>query len=66
MIGIIIAAILAAFIAVLLIRTLTLKPTAARTAKVELDTSERAEKYGRELADLVRCETISSRFDDSR
>ncbi len=34
MIGIIIAAILAAFIAVLLIRTLTLKPTAARTAKV--------------------------------
>ena len=66
MIGIIIAALVLIFVAVLLIRTVTLKPTAAKTAKVELDTSARAEKYGKELAALVRHETISSRYDDSR
>ena len=37
---------IAALILIVLLRTLTLKPTAAQTAKVELDKSERAEKYG--------------------
>ena len=66
MIGIILAVLIVIFLAVLLIRTVSLKPTAARIAKVELDTSARAEKYGEELAKLIRHETISSRFDDSR
>ena len=66
MIGIIIAALVLIFIAVLIIRTVSLKPTKALTAKVELDTTERAEEYGKKLASLVRNETISSRFDPSR
>lgn len=51
---------------VVLARTLLLKPTAAKTAKVQLDTSERAERYGKELSKLVQKETISSRFDPDR
>ena len=39
MIGIIIAVLFVIFIAVLLIRTVSLKPTAARTAMIELDRS---------------------------
>ncbi|MBQ2668616.1 MAG: M20/M25/M40 family metallo-hydrolase [Clostridia bacterium] len=66
MIGIIIAAVVLIFVAVLLIRTVSLKPTEALNAKVELDTSARAEQYGREFASIIRHETISSRFDDSR
>lgn len=66
MIGIIIAVLFVIFIAVLLIRAVSLKPTAARTAMIELDRSERAEKYGRGLAAIIRHETISSRYDASR
>ncbi len=66
MIGIIIAVLVVIFVAVLLIRTVSLKPTAARTAMIELDKSERAEKYGRGLAAVIRRETISSRYDASR
>ncbi len=66
MVGIIIAALILIFIAVLVIRTVALKPTAALTAKVELDSSERAHKYGEQLAQLIRHETISSRYDNSR
>lgn len=51
---------------VVLARTLLLKPTDAQNAKVQLDTSERAEKYGKQLAKLVQKETISSRFDPDR
>ena len=48
------------------IRALCLKPTAAKEAKVTLDTSERATEYGKKLATLVQKETISSRFDPDR
>lgn len=58
----IILAILVLFIAILFIRTLLLKPTSAKTARVTLDTSPRAEEYGRSLARMVQHETISSRF----
>ena len=47
--------------AIVLIRTVTLKPTAAKTANVELDNSQRAREYGRRLAKMVQKETISSR-----
>ena len=47
--------------AVILIRTLSLKPTAAKTAAIELDKSVRAREYGRRLSKLIQKETISSR-----
>ena len=47
--------------AIVLIRTVTLKPTAAKTANIELDNSQRAREYGRRLAKMVQKETISSR-----
>lgn len=63
---IIVLAVIALLIVVVLARTLLLKPTAAKTAKVQLDTSERAEAYGKELSRLVQMETVSSRFDPDR
>lgn len=51
---------------VVLMRAVLLIPTAAQTAKVQLDDSPRAEKYGNQLAKLVQKETISSRFDGDR
>lgn len=47
---------------IVLFRTVTLKPTAAKTFKLELDKSERASKYGAQLAKMVQDETISSRY----
>ena len=55
---------LIAFVFVLLlialIRTLLMKPTSAKEAKVVLDESERAQKYGQRLSRMVQKETISS------
>ena len=62
----IILILLAVLIAVVLLRTLLVKPTPAKDAKVELDTSERAVIYGKELAKMVQVETISSRGDMDR
>lgn len=47
--------------AVVLFRTLRLKPTAAKTANIELDNSHRAREYGLRLSKLIQKETISSR-----
>ena len=52
--------------AVVLIRTLSLKPTAAKTANIELDNSHRAREYGRRLSLMIQKETISSRADKDR
>ncbi len=49
--------------AVILIRTLSLKPTSAKTATVELDDSQRAKEYGIRLAKMIQKETISARGD---
>ena len=62
----IIAAVILSVIVVVLARALFMKPTAAKTAKVQLAEGERAEKYGKQLAELIRKETISSRFDSDR
>ena len=48
------------------IRALTVKPTAAKNASIPLENSPRAEEYGQRLAQMIRCETISSRFDPDR
>ena len=55
-----------ALLLICVLRTLLIKPTAAKTAKVTLDDSPRAEDYGKRLAEMIRCETISSRFDPDR
>ncbi len=52
--------------AVLLIRTVMLKPTPAKTAQVELQDNDRAREYGERLAQMVRKETVSSRFDSDK
>ena len=55
---------LLAFICI--VRTLAIKPTPAKTASVAFEDSPRAESYGKALAKLVQCETISSRYDSDR
>ena len=57
---------IAVFLAFLLIKTALVKPTAAKTAKVHLDESPRAKKYGEMLARMVRKETISARGQTDR
>ncbi len=52
--------------AVVLIRALSLKPTPAKTANIELDNSQRAREYGRRLSKLIQKETISARGDTDR
>ena len=52
--------------AVVLIRALSLKPTPAKTANIELDNSQRAREYGRRLSKLIQKETISARGDTHR
>ena len=53
-------------IAVLLLRTVCLKPTSAKEAKVKLDSSERAKKYGIALAKMLQQETVSERDQEDR
>lgn len=62
--GILIAIVV--LIGVVLLRAVFLKPTAAKTATVKLDDSDRAKEYGEKLAKMVQKETISSRFDSDR
>ena len=52
MLGIVIGVIVA-LIVIVLVRTLTLKPTAAKTLKLEFEKSERATKYGQQLAKMM-------------
>ena len=53
-------------VAVVLLRAVFLKPTGAKSAVVQLDESERAVEYGKNLSKMVQKETISSRFDPDR
>ena len=62
MIGWLILGVLVVIIAYVLIRALTLKPTPAKTVRIEFEKSERATEYGKKLARMVQDETISSRF----
>lgn len=62
----ILLSIIALLAVICVVRTLTIKPTAAKTASVPLDESPRAEEYGQRLAQMIRCETISSRYDPDR
>ena len=63
----IIPAVIAFFVAVVLIRTLSLKPTEAMTATVKIDNdTERAKEYGYKLAQMIKKETISFRGQEDR
>lgn len=53
-------------VGIVLLRAVMLKPTEAKTAKVVLDESERSAVYGKQLAQMIRKETISSRFEEDR
>ena len=50
-------------VAVCLGRAIANRPTAAAGAKIEIKNDDRAAAYGEALAKMVRCETISSRYD---
>ena len=63
MIGWIILGVFVVLISIVLIRTLSLKPTSTKTLKLEFEKSERAIKYGQQLAKMIQDETISSRFE---
>ena len=47
-------------------RAVMLKPTAAKTIKLEPENGERAERYGKRLAKMIQQETISSRYEPER
>ena len=53
-------------VAYLMVKTALLKPTEAKTVKVALDESPRADAYGERLARMVRHETISCRDQEDR
>ncbi len=54
------------FIVFVLIKTVLVKPTSAKTAKINLDESERAVNYGKQLAKMVQKETVSFRNQEDR
>lgn len=61
-----IVAVILILAAVVLIRTLSLKPTAAQSAVVELDKSKRADVYGEKLSKMLQVETISEPHQQDR
>ncbi|MBR2502636.1 MAG: M20/M25/M40 family metallo-hydrolase [Oscillospiraceae bacterium] len=52
--------------AVLVVRTLSRKSTAAAETKIKLDDTARADEYGRKLSEMIKCETISCRDQQDR
>lgn len=62
----VIPALLTALAAVLVVRTLLLKPTPAQTAKVQIAEGERASDYGKRLSGMIQKETVSSRFESDK
>lgn len=62
----ILLALIAILAVICIIRTLMIRPTPAKTATVTLENTPRAEAYGQRLAEMIRCETISSRDDADR
>lgn len=65
LLGLLLAA-LGVCLAVAVCRALAMKPTAAKTAQPPVSDPERAKAYGEKLAEMVKIETVSSRFDPDR
>ncbi len=57
---------LAVCLGVAVLRTLAMKPTAAKTAVPPSSDPARAKAYGEKLSEMVKIETVSSRFDPDR
>ena len=57
---------LLAVAALVVIRALMLKPTAAKTAQIDLKDTARAREYGEKLARMIQKETVSNRLDPER
>lgn len=55
-----------AFVLFVVLRTLLMKPTSAKDSRVVLDTSERSDIYGKELAKMIVHKTISYRNQEDR
>ena len=53
-------------LAVAVVRALTMKPTQAKTAQMPVSDPARAKVYGEKLSEMVKMETVSSRFDPDR
>ena len=53
-------------LAVMVIRTLCLKPYSTRDAEFIPDKSDRAKRYGERLSKMIQKETVSGRFDSDR
>ena len=58
--------VLCACLAAALARALMLKPTPAKTAQPPVSDPGRAKNYGEKLSEMVKMETVSSRFDPDR
>lgn len=61
----IIAAVVA-LLAVCIIRTLMCKPAKDSVTELEQQETDRARQYAFKLAELIRCETVSSRYDSDK
>lgn len=61
-----ILAVILILLLVCVIRALVMKSTPAKDAKINTEPDERTLRYGEMLGELIRCETISSRYDDSK
>lgn len=66
MVLIAVLAVIVLLLAVALVKTLLTKPNTAANAHVLPDNSDRAVEYGKRLARMIQCETISSRFEENR
>lgn len=56
--------ILVLLLLVAVIRTLILKPTAAKTAAVAYKKEDRSMEYAKKLSRMIQCETVSNRFEN--
>ena len=63
---IIILCVIAALLAICALRALSVKPDSAAGAGIVYDAPEREAEYGRKLGAMIRCETVSSRFDSDK
>ena len=60
------ALLIAAVAAVCFIRTLMCKPPEGAKRTLEQEETDRAREYAKKLAELIRCETVSSRYDTDK
>ena len=60
----IIVALILFLLLIAVIRTLLIKPTAAKTAAIDYPKDDRSMEYAKKLSKMIQCETISSRYEN--